>query len=139
MEHIIKELFKLHKKSILINDFPVAAIIYDKNFKIISKAYNRRNKTNKTTDHAEIIAIEKANKKCSSWKLQEMYMIVTLEPCAMCTSVIKEARIKKLTYIVPRYAYKKQYKCTQFELLQFNGEEKDIYLHNIKHFFDSKR
>ena len=99
---ILKKLFDLTKKSLAINEFPVAAIIFDENDNIISTAYNKRNKTKQTIDHAEIIAIQKANKKLKNWKLNDLTMIVSLEPCDMCKTVIKEARLKKVYYIISR-------------------------------------
>lgn len=137
-EKMLKKLFKLADESLKNDEFPVSAIIYDENG-IISCGKNRRNKSNKTTDHAEIIAIEQANKKCSTWNLENKCMIVTLEPCDMCKAVIKEARLKKVEYLVPRYSFKKQYKCTVFEEMQCPLLEKDKYLKEIKTFFANKR
>ena len=54
--------FKEAKKAFKKNEIPVGCIII-KNNKIISRAYNKKEKNNKTIDHAEIIAITKANKK----------------------------------------------------------------------------
>ena len=137
-EKILKKLFKLAQKSFNNNEFPVSAIIYDKNG-IISCGYNRRNQTKKTTDHAEIIAVEKANEKLKTWILKNKCMIVTLEPCDMCKSVLKEARLDKIYYIIPRYKYKKQYKCTKFEIYETQSNEKEDYIKNIKSFFTNKR
>ena len=137
-QKIVDKLFKLVDKSLACDEFPVAAIIY-KDDKIISCGYNSRNKTNQTTDHAEINAIKKANKKLKTWKLTNTCMVVTLEPCDMCKSVIKEARIDKVYYIVPRYEYKKQYKRTIFENIEVNNELIDKYKENISTFFTNKR
>lgn len=138
MEEIIKKLFNLTKKCKKLDEFPVTAIIYNDDYKIISYGYNKRNKTKKTTDHAEIIAIEKANKKLKTWKLQDLNMIVTLEPCIMCQTVIKESRLKQVYYLVPRYNFKKQYKNTKIEPLNKESKEIEDYIHQIKHFFDNK-
>lgn len=137
-DKIIKKLFKLANKSLNNNEFPVAAIIFDGS-KIISYGYNKRNKSNITTDHAEIIAIKKANKKLKSWRLENICMVVTLEPCDMCKSVIKESRLNKVYYIVPRYNFKKQYRCTQFEYYNTTCSMKEKYIYNIKNFFSNKR
>lgn len=139
MDKILDKLFKLTQKSLEIDDFPVAAIIYNDKKEIISVAYNKRNKTNRTTDHAEIIAIQKANNKMKTWNLQGLNMIVTLEPCDMCKTVIKEARLNKIYYIVERFKYKKQYKCSVFEKYKTDTIEKEQYIKNIKSFFQSKR
>lgn len=137
-EKMLKTLFKLAKRSLVENEFPVSAIIYDSNG-IISTGYNKRNRTKKTTDHAEIIAVEKANKKLKNWNLENKCMVVTLEPCDMCKAVLKEARLKKIFYIIPRYKFKKQYKCTIFEQFELRDERVDKYRSDITHFFDNKR
>lgn len=137
-KEIIDKLFELAEMSLLENDFPVSAIIYDETG-IIGMGYNKRNSSNKTTDHAEIIAVENANKKVRNWNLQNKCMIVTLEPCDMCKAVLKEARLAHIYYLIPRYKYKKQYKCTQFEHLPIDGENIKKYKENITTFFNNKR
>lgn len=135
MDKIINKLYKLLNKCNKSEDFPVAAIIYDDNYKIISCGYNKRNKTKKTTDHAEIIAIEKANKKNKDWRLNNLNMIVSLEPCDMCKTVIKESRLKEVNYLICRYKYKKQYKCTIFKKYSDDSKECKNYIENISKFF----
>ena len=51
---------------------------------------------NDTIKHAEILAIEKASKKLSNWRLIDCEMYVTLEPCPMCAGAIVNSRIKKV-------------------------------------------
>ena len=75
-------------------DIPVAAIIVKDN-EIISLEVNEKEKENQTTAHAEILAIQKANKKLNSWRLDNCEMFVTLEPCPMCAWAILNSRIKK--------------------------------------------
>lgn len=138
-QKIIKKLFKLAEKSYSENEFPVSAIIYDENGQIISSAYNKRNASQLTIDHAEITAITKANKKLKSWRLTNMCMVVTLEPCDMCKTVIKESRLKNAYYIIPRYNYKKQYKSTRTEQYKLESEEVTKYQKQIETFFTNKR
>ncbi len=138
MNDIIIKLFKLIKKSEKINDFPVAAIIYKDN-KILSCGYNKRNKTNYTTDHAEIVAIKKANKKIKNWNLQGYSMIVTLEPCHMCEHTIIESRLDKVYYIVPRNQNKKPYKSTVSKKIEIDEYLYDSYIKKINGFFVDKR
>ncbi len=83
----------------MIDEVPIGAVIV-KNGKIISTAYNSREKDQIATHHAEIKAIEKANKKLKSWRLDNCDMYVTLEPCPMCAGAIVNARIKNLFYAV---------------------------------------
>lgn len=137
-EKLWKKLFDLADEALENDEFPVSAIIYDETG-IISCGKNQRNTTKKTTDHAEIIAIEEANKKCNSWNLENKCMLVTLEPCDMCKSVIKEARLKNVEYLIPRYSYKKQYKCTLFQQTNFDSSQKEKYMKDITTFFANKR
>ena len=85
------------RKSLKNNDVPVGCVIVS-NGKIISKAYNKREKTKKITKHAEVIAIEKASKKKKNWHLNDCTLYTTLEPCLMCFSIIIQSRITKIVY-----------------------------------------
>lgn len=87
----LREALKSYNK----NEIPVGAIITKDN-EIISSAYNTKQSTNLSTNHAEIICINKACKKLKSWSLQNLSMYVTLEPCLMCAGAIFESRIKNL-------------------------------------------
>ncbi len=79
------------------NEVPIGAVIVCGD-KIISRAYNTRNKTQNAVNHAETIAIIKACKKLKSWRLDDCDIYVTLEPCPMCAGAILNARIKNLYF-----------------------------------------
>ena len=138
MDEAIDELYKLIDKNLENDDFPVAAVIFDETG-VISSAYNSRNKTQITIDHAEISAIIKANKKVNSWRLPNVCMLTSLEPCDMCKNVIKEARIKQVYYLIPRYNYKYQYKNTRFHLMKLEDKKLTEYKRIIRSFFKDKR
>lgn len=93
MEIALKEAKKAFKH----NEVPVGAAIV-KNNKVISKAYNQKEKKQNVIKHAEIIAIEQACKKLKTWHLDECEIYITLEPCLMCCGAIEQARIKKIYY-----------------------------------------
>ena len=78
-----------------LNEIPVGAVIV-KDDQIISKAYNVKEKNNDPCGHAEIRAIKKACKKLNSWRLDDCEMYVTLDPCPMCASAIKQSRISNV-------------------------------------------
>ena len=93
----MKTAIALAKKAAKRGEIPVGAVIV-KGEKIIAKAYNKREKKQLATAHAEIAAIDKACRKLKSWRLDGCEIFVTLEPCLMCLGAILNARIDKLYY-----------------------------------------
>ena len=94
-EKFMKEALKEAKKAYDKLEVPVGAIIV-KDGKIIARGHNLKETKFDTTNHAEIIAIQKASKKLKSWRLLDCEMYVTLEPCSMCAGAIINSRIKKV-------------------------------------------
>ena len=78
---------ELAKKAYDTGEVPVGAVIV-KNGEIIAEGYNRREQTNRAISHAEIEAIEKANKVTGDWRLDGASIYVTLEPYLMCAGAI---------------------------------------------------
>jgi tRNA(adenine34) deaminase len=79
-------------------DVPVGALIVNEAGEIISSGKNEREKDNDPTAHAEILAIRRAGEKLGSWRLDDLTLIVTLEPCVMCAGAILQSRLKRLVF-----------------------------------------
>jgi tRNA(adenine34) deaminase len=79
-------------------DVPVGAVIVNEAGEIVSLGKNEREKDNDPTAHAEILAIRRAGKKIGSWRLDDLTLIVTLEPCVMCAGAILQSRIRRLVF-----------------------------------------
>ncbi len=94
-EKFMKQAIKEAQKALEKKEVPVGAIIV-KNDKIIARAHNIKELKQDVTCHAEILAIKKANRKLSNWRLQDTQMYITLEPCSMCAGAIIQSRIKKI-------------------------------------------
>jgi len=91
MKQALKEAEKAYEKL----EIPVGAVIV-KDDKIIARAHNLKETKQSATAHAEILAIQKANKKLNNWRLIDCDMYVTLEPCPMCMGAIISSRIKNI-------------------------------------------
>lgn len=78
-------------------DVPIAALIV-KNGEIISSAVNMKEKNNDPTAHAEIIVIREAAKKLGRWRLNDVILYTTLEPCPMCAGAILFSRIPIIVF-----------------------------------------
>lgn len=136
-EKYIDILLKLVDKAYQKEESPVAAIIVHHN-KVIAKGFNKRNKSKYTISHAEIEAINRANKKLKDWRLNNCTMYVTMKPCEMCEKVIKEARINKVYYLVDRDINKHQYSKGKLIKLE-NKEYTKKYQEILATFWQNKR
>ena len=87
--------FKYAKKAYRNNEVPIGAVIV-KNNEVIGYGYNQKEKKNSVLEHAEIMAIRKASKRINNWRLDDCDIYVTLDPCPMCASAIKQSRIKNI-------------------------------------------
>jgi len=79
-------------------DVPVGALIVNEAGEVLSSGKNEREKDNDPTAHAEILAIRRAGEKLGSWRLDDLTLIVTLEPCVMCAGAILQSRLKRLVF-----------------------------------------
>lgn len=93
MKAALKEAKKAYKKG----EVPVGCVIV-KNGKIIAKGHNKKEGRRDPLAHAEMIAIRKASKRLSSWRLLDTVLYVTLEPCAMCAGGIISSRIPRVVF-----------------------------------------
>jgi tRNA(adenine34) deaminase len=80
------------------SDVPVGAVLIDPDGNVVASAHNEREETADPTAHAEILAIQRAGKASKKWRLDQLTMIVTLEPCVMCAGAIIAARIPRLVF-----------------------------------------
>ncbi len=87
--------FENAKKAFDLNEVPVGAVIIKDNM-VLSSAFNTKESNECCVYHAEIKAIIEASKKLNNWRLEDCDMYVTLDPCPMCASAIKQARIKNV-------------------------------------------
>ena len=78
-------------------DVPIGAIAV-KQGEIIGRGHNRREADKDPTAHAEIIAIRQAAQALDSWRLDDVTLYCTLEPCAMCAGAMVLARLPRLVY-----------------------------------------
>ena len=99
---VLDLLLKKAEKAYKMGEIPVSAVVLDKFGNVVSSAFNARQKRYNVLGHAEVISILKAEKKLKDWRLDGYYLVVTLEPCNMCSMIIKESRLDKVYYFLPK-------------------------------------
>lgn len=97
MEKFMYEALKEAQKAYDEGEVPIGCVLV-KDGKIIAKGYNKKQNSKNPHNHAEILAIEKACKKVGDWRLDDVDMYVTVEPCVMCTGACFNARIKRVVF-----------------------------------------
>ena len=79
-------------------DIPVGAAIFNATGELIAVGHNERELHNDPTAHAEVVALRRASEKLGTWRLDELTLVVTLEPCAMCAGAIAQSRIQTVVF-----------------------------------------
>ncbi|WP_339181268.1 tRNA adenosine(34) deaminase TadA [Oceanobacillus sp. FSL W7-1293] len=85
------------RRAWMLNEVPIGAVVV-KDGEIIGRGFNLRESMQTTLTHAELLAIQDANQKVGSWRLEDCTLYVTLEPCPMCAGAIVQSRVKRVVY-----------------------------------------
>ena len=81
-------------------EVPVGAIAV-RDGERLAAAGNRIEGAHDATAHAEMIALRAAASRLGSWRLSDVTVYVTLEPCPMCASAMVLCRLGRLVYAAP--------------------------------------
>lgn len=81
-----------------IDEVPIGAVLVDANGIIIARGYNQMEKRKSQLAHAEIIVLQKALKKAKSWRLLDVTLYVTVQPCMMCLGALYLSRVSRVVY-----------------------------------------
>jgi len=79
-------------------DVPVGAVLVSGSGEVVASAHNQKELTGDPSGHAEILALRKAAEAKGNWRLEDLTMVVTLEPCVMCAGAIVAARLKEVVF-----------------------------------------
>lgn len=78
-------------------DVPVGAVAL-LHGEVIARRHNERELVGDPTAHAELLAIRDAAAAVGGWRLSDVTLVVTLEPCAMCAGALVAARLGRLVF-----------------------------------------
>ncbi len=88
------------EKAAALGEVPVGAVAV-LGGEIIGRGYNRKESDHDPTAHAEIMALKEAAAFLQNWRLLDVTLYCTLEPCPMCAGAMIQARLPRLVYGAP--------------------------------------
>src|SRR5688572_22017632 len=68
---------------------------------VVGRQHNRKEEWADPTAHAEILLLREVANRLERWRLPDVTIYCTMEPCAMCAGAMVQARIGRLVYAVP--------------------------------------
>ena len=86
------------KKGFDEGEVPIGAVIADPVGNIIAFAHNQPIGLNDPTAHAEIMAIRRAGEAVKNYRLTNLTLVVTIEPCLMCIGAAIHSRIATIAF-----------------------------------------
>lgn len=66
--------------------------------RLVASRHNERESSSDPTAHAEMLALRDAAAASGDWRLSDVTLVVTLEPCPMCAGALVAARVNRLVY-----------------------------------------
>jgi tRNA(adenine34) deaminase len=78
-------------------EVPVGAVTLV-NGALVAARHNERERTGDPTAHAEVLALRDTAEALGGWRLSEVTLVVTLEPCPMCAGALVASRLGRLVY-----------------------------------------
>ncbi len=85
------------ERAVAHGDVPVGAVALVAG-RVVAARHNQREERGDPTAHAELLAIADAARAVGGWRLSDVTLVVTLEPCAMCAGALVAARVGRLVY-----------------------------------------
>ena len=94
----MQEALKLASLAAKAGEVPVGAVLI-KDGEVLGRGQNQRERAGRTVGHAEIQALEDYSARTGQWRLPpETLLVVTAEPCLMCTGALLWARVDKIVF-----------------------------------------
>ena len=85
------------KKAFLKDEVPIGAIAIVGD-EVIARAHNLKETNHDATHHAELLLLQECARILGRWRLTDVTIYATIEPCIMCMGAMSHARIKRLVY-----------------------------------------
>lgn len=78
-------------------DVPIGALAVYRD-RVLAARHNERERSGDPTAHAEILVMRDAAAHLGTWRLDEVTIVSTLEPCLMCAGAMVAARVHRCVF-----------------------------------------
>ena len=96
-EHFMRSALRLAETAFEAGEVPVGAVAV-KDGMVIAKAWNQVETLKDATAHAEVLVMTSAAAAVGDWRLEEVDIYVTKEPCAMCAGAMVNSRVRRVVF-----------------------------------------
>ena len=96
-EHWMRQALAAAQEAGSCGEVPVGTCIVSGD-ELVAISGNRTRTDCDPTAHAEIVALREAARKLGNYRLTDVDVYSTIEPCAMCAGALIQARIRRLVY-----------------------------------------
>lgn len=94
----MEEALTLAEEAASRDEVPVGALLIHEG-RVIGRGMNLRETHHRTVSHAEVVALEDYGSQTNQWRVPlETTLIVTVEPCLMCTGALLWSRVSHIIY-----------------------------------------
>ena len=96
----MREALKLAEEAAQAGEVPVGAVAV-RDGRIVGAGRNRVEELHTVSAHAEFEAIRQVERDLHDWRMSEVDLYVTKEPCPMCAGMLVNCRVRRIVYGVP--------------------------------------
>ncbi len=93
----MREALSQAREAAAAGEVPVGAVVV-RDGQVIASGRNAPLAGHDPTGHAEIVALRAAAQALGNYRLDDCELFVTLEPCAMCSGAMLQARLKRVVF-----------------------------------------
>ena len=99
-EYFMRRALRQAEIAFAAGEVPIGAVAV-KNGCVIASAANQVELLHDATAHAEMLVITAAANALNDWRLDEVEIYVTKEPCAMCAGAMVNSHVKRVIFGMP--------------------------------------
>ncbi len=95
--YFMRQALEQAERALSCHEVPVGAVAVSEGL-IVGRGFNRKEMNRDATAHAEMLALREAAETLGRWRLSDVTLFVTLEPCVMCAGAMVQARLGRLVF-----------------------------------------